>query len=1621
MSGWAGSSDANGAIPGDPDDLRARARNYDVLADRLEQAGRDMRGQAIPNWQGQGADGYEAFRQRGSQNYFTAAQAARDNAALLTARAQSIEDNRRIVDDASTMRANSTDAMHGQPEEGPLWQTHLDTLQHADDQIAAAQAADAESASRTAMQAAALHQQLPATRLLADSSPMGEFDLTPPPAAPAAPAPVIIPDLPPPAAEPHSIPAPRAAPAPDLGSGPGGGGTAPGPGRTGAGGGDAGGGSSDGAVPAPPSGGKGDGSTGTKSGPESDAGPPSDAPTPSAGPAGSGAPTTNPAALTPTTNPPPSPDTAAPNLPSTGLGSGPAGLEGPGALPAAVSPYTRLGSPYNPLPGQISSALEPGRPPLAPLEPPVGGAPGPGAPSTPGATPPGGAPPAGGEVGGAPAHPEAPLGGSGSGGIGEAPRVPPVPGDPPPIAPPVPAGPDLGGDGGSIGSPPGSGQPAPTVPPDSGDTSPGAPPDAGTSPGSPTGSPSPGRRSGSAAPAGHYGVIVAAGLALAGGVVALLLRARGKMEARQRSRYRAGSGRRDVLPTPPAVRSMARAHHTNPHRDHLDHYVDHPTRPPAHGPATPDATSDATSTDGSDVPAGPDAGPGPAPRREPLARPMWPVGEHGTQPVVLDLALGAVAFVGTGAADAIRALVVAALTGVAGDTTPGRVIMSTAETAELFGFDHTPLPEGAIITADQAASLTVATTLTTHTAGDPLDDGPVLLVINTMRGAQLEATRSTLARLTAAGIGVLILGDHPEGALCDINSDHIVTAAYGPAAEHLHGAKMFELTLEHFEGTLSPLSADPHRSSTHWLARTLADAGAGTGPDGVAADLDTADLDAADPEGADRVGEDSDGAPDTVTDLQAAISELDTLESDLTGAGVAGEGPAVDQPPAAGPRVAWHEGLIREIGIRNNLPLPYDLGAFAGLGLTGPGAPAALRALWFRLSDPTHADPSITPAEVIVPIDTADALLGEPEPNPDADRPGEDPLLAWPGEVADLDTALDRLETEIITRASTHYATTDTAAPSLSPPSASDSSTSSPPSVRGDVAPIVLITHSPEDLAGSHPDPDPGLESGPGSLAGPAAEAASRAGRWASRLAEISERGAALGIAVVVLGHWAHGTNCHLHLDGQVATATGPGGFILRDATLHQLDTTSARTAVVHGFLPPPVHGTQADPEPASSEPVTPETGTHKFLEPSSGKTSPTDATDATDYTPPTNTTTTRDHDSHRDSDSVGAGLDDRGEDAPFAEPQPASVDVDTGAAAASAPPSALVPASAPDAGATVADELAPVGSDPQSDFTGTDSHDASAGSVSVDAEPPVSPQAVSQMSGLVAPDTEPIPAAVSRPPRAHELDRVPAEVLLVVLVLGPLAVYARSAPGQPLREITGQLSLTRRLLLAALAASTDPVHADTLLAMCIAVGGPAGGGEEASHRLQSNITRLRGALRKATGHDTAVKLIGYTAGRYHFTSACWVDHHILHAQLRTASTTVDEPHQYVARWAAAFALYRGPLLDGLEYDVDTEWLAPHREHTLRTMIDLARQLAEHLTPTHPAQAASYLSTALQMDPHNDDTARHLISHHLAHGHRHAAEQVLTQLTRNLAEIGATPQPRTVALLGDTTRPDPTP
>jgi hypothetical protein len=88
-------------------------------------------------------------------------------------------------------------------------------------------------------------------------------------------------------------------------------------------------------------------------------------------------------------------------------------------------------------------------------------------------------------------------------------------------------------------------------------------------------------------------------------------------------------------------------------------------------------------------------------------------------------------------------------------------------------------------------------------------------------------------------------------------------------------------------------------------------------------------------------------------------------------------------------------------------PLALDLAATQGLGLIGPGADAALRALLVAQLADRH-QPDAAPVEILIPPADVRRLLGENTTTAPPQR-----LHV----VADLPTLLDRLEAEVITRA----------------------------------------------------------------------------------------------------------------------------------------------------------------------------------------------------------------------------------------------------------------------------------------------------------------------------------------------------------------------------------------------------------------------------------------------------------------------------------------------------------------------------------------------------------------------------------------------------------------------------
>ena len=167
------------------------------------------------------------------------------------------------------------------------------------------------------------------------------------------------------------------------------------------------------------------------------------------------------------------------------------------------------------------------------------------------------------------------------------------------------------------------------------------------------------------------------------------------------------------------------------------------------------------------------------------------------------------------------------------------------------------------------------------------------------------------------------------------------------------------------------------------------------------------------------------------------------------------------------------------IGIRGGQEITADPAALGGLGLTGPGAPAAARAILAGLLARPPRGPGGTPAEIIIPAPDAARLLPGPA------RQRAHPPIRGVWVPPSLDTALDEAEAMIVRRART---------------------------ADGDDGPqaaAVVLAAAP----------------------GPAA---------AQRLAGITAAGRDLGIAVILLGDWPHGTTCHITAGGLISGVTPP-------------------------------------------------------------------------------------------------------------------------------------------------------------------------------------------------------------------------------------------------------------------------------------------------------------------------------------------------------------------------------------------------------------------------------------------------------------------------------------------------
>jgi DNA-binding SARP family transcriptional activator len=187
------------------------------------------------------------------------------------------------------------------------------------------------------------------------------------------------------------------------------------------------------------------------------------------------------------------------------------------------------------------------------------------------------------------------------------------------------------------------------------------------------------------------------------------------------------------------------------------------------------------------------------------------------------------------------------------------------------------------------------------------------------------------------------------------------------------------------------------------------------------------------------------------------------------------------------PDEAGNARLAPCLGVRDGREIALDLAVARGLGLVGAGACAAARALLLALLTPPPVAAEC--AQVVTPLDDLPLLLGREHAH------GRCPPALRV--VADLDAALDELETEMLRRAREAGSTTQSAWPL-----------------------IALVARPPAQNT--------------------------------QRLQAILDNGAPFGLVGVLLGQWRPGISAYIRDDGTVSSASpGPGQALLSTRMFH--------------------------------------------------------------------------------------------------------------------------------------------------------------------------------------------------------------------------------------------------------------------------------------------------------------------------------------------------------------------------------------------------------------------------------------------------------------------------------------
>ncbi|GGS59696.1 transcriptional regulator [Actinokineospora fastidiosa] len=225
-------------------------------------------------------------------------------------------------------------------------------------------------------------------------------------------------------------------------------------------------------------------------------------------------------------------------------------------------------------------------------------------------------------------------------------------------------------------------------------------------------------------------------------------------------------------------------------------------------------------------------------------------------------------------------------------------------------------------------------------------------------------------------------------------------------------------------------------------------------------------------------------------------ANYDVLGSDVEDGELGLDGPSARLRRAPAPPVVVgtaedrHDDQVSilPVGVRDGREIALDLAASHGLGLIGAGASAAVRALLVTVLT-TASEAASGPARVVVAAEDLAVLLGR--------RAAQVPLPAGVHVVADLDAALDVLESETLVRLGQH------------------------PAAGQAWEPVVLVARAP--------------------------------GRQSRRLQAVLDNGSSVGVTGLLVGQWAPGVTAYVRDDGTIS-ATSPGfGVSLHGTSVFRL------------------------------------------------------------------------------------------------------------------------------------------------------------------------------------------------------------------------------------------------------------------------------------------------------------------------------------------------------------------------------------------------------------------------------------------------------------------------------------